>query len=236
MLVSGIKNLRTRYQGYSGARPDVVSLLPEKISSLLDVGCGAGMTGLLVKERNPQVSLFGVEPNSSLAKHAADNFDEVFQSKIDDAVTLEDLKPHAPFDVIICADVLEHLLEPPRVLENLKMLLSEGGVLVTSIPNIRHVSTFVNLGLLGTWPTRDRGIHDRTHLRFFARRDILALGHGAGLRLVRERRNLRLVESSPATMIPAKLLDFWPFRSFFTFQYLHVWTHGQQRTSRTESN
>jgi hypothetical protein len=39
----------------------------------------------------------------------------------------------------------------------------------------------------------------------------------------RERRNLRLVESQSWTMVPAKVLDFWPFRPFLTFQYLHRW-------------
>lgn len=226
MIVVGINELRRRYQGYSGARPDVISLLPEKIYSLLDVGCGAGMTGALVRERYPGVVLHGIEPEASLARLAEQSFDKVFQAGVDSGGMLSKLAEHAPYDVIICADVLEHVIDSVAVLSSLKSLLADDGLLITSIPNVRHVSTFVSLGIMGTWPARDRGIHDRTHLRFYARKDILRLGHDAGLRMVREKRNLRLMESVPATMIPAKLFDFWPLRGFLTFQYLHVWMHG----------
>lgn len=220
-----IDELRKRHQGYSGARPDVVSLLPKRVGSLLDVGCGAGMTGLMVRERNPDAVLHGVEPDAALAKLAERHFDNVLSDRIDDEGTLQTLAERAPYDVIVCADVLEHLAEPGRVLSRLASLLSESGVLITSIPNVRHISTFLHLGLLGTWPARDRGIHDRTHLRFYARKDILQLGRSAGLKPCREKRNLRLMESVPATSIPAKAFDFWPLRGFLTFQYLHVWTH-----------
>lgn len=220
-----IDELRKRHQGYSGARPDVVSLLPKSVGSLLDVGCGAGMTGLMVRERNPDAVLHGVEPDAALAKLAERHFDNVLSERIDDEDTLQTLAERAPYDVIVCADVLEHLADPARVLSRLVSLLSDNGVLITSIPNVRHISTFIHLGFLGTWPARDRGIHDRTHLRFYARKDILQLGKNAGLKPCREKRNLRLLESVPATSIPAKALDFWPLRGFLTFQYLHVWAH-----------
>lgn len=227
----GLSQLRKRYQGYSGARPDVLALLPQKVRSVLDVGCGAGMTGALVRQRSPQVILHGVEPDHTFAALAEEHFDVVLQASIEESTTIERLREHAPFDAIICADVLEHLVDPASVLTRLKSLLAEDGVLITSIPNVRHASTFVSLGLLGTWPARDRGIHDRTHLRFYARRDILSLGREAGLSMLREKRNLRLIESVPATMVPAKLLDFWPFRAFLTFQYLHLWTHDSRASA-----
>lgn len=199
--------------------------MPKSVGSLLDVGCGAGMTGLLVRERNPDVVLHGIEPDTSLAQVAERYFDNVLPERVDADGVLAKLAEHAPYDVIVCADVLEHLADPAQVLSGLTTLLSDKGVLITSIPNVRHLSTFISLGLLGTWPARDRGIHDRTHLRFYARKDILRLGRSAGLKPYREKRNLRLMESVPATSIPAKALDFWPLRGFLTFQYLHVWTH-----------
>lgn len=183
------------------------------------------MTGLLVRERNPGAVLYGIEPDAALATLAEQHFDQVISERIDADGVLQMLAANAPYDVIVCADVLEHLADPARVLSGLASLLSGDGVLITSIPNVRHVSTFISLGLLGTWPARDRGIHDRTHLRFYARKDILQLGGSAGLRPCREKRNLRLMESVPATSIPAKVFDFWPLRGFLTFQYLHVWTH-----------
>lgn len=215
--------VRKRFRGYSGARPDVIKLIDLKPATVLDIGCGAGLTALHLKRRYPDVVIVGVEPNPELAALARQHMNVVFESGVEDAATRADLEHLGPFDIVLCADVLEHLVDPVSVLATLSTFLSEGGKVITSIPNVRHVSTFISLGILGTWPRRERGIHDRTHLQFFARKDIVAMGRSAGLRLLKERRNLRLIESMPWTMIPAKLLDFWPFRPFLTFQYLHVW-------------
>jgi SAM-dependent methyltransferase len=225
-LGAGNGGLRNRFRGYSGARPDVVRLLPAEARRVLDVGCGAGMTAALVRERCPAVHVIGLEPSEELAAHAAKQVDEIIVGRVDDDSVLGALAAQAPFDVIICADVLEHLAEPLPVLQALAGQLSPGGCLITSIPNVRHLSTFIALGLLGTWPARDRGIHDRTHLRFFARRDILRLGAEAGLKPSCERRNVRLIESKAWTLVLAKVRDFWPLRGFVTFQYLHRWTRA----------
>jgi SAM-dependent methyltransferase len=217
------KETRKRFRGYSGARPDVMRLISAPPRRVLDVGCGAGMTAALITEKYPGAVVIGIEPDIALANLARARMSAVIDGRVDDPSVQAQLKQDGSFDLIICADVLEHLAEPAEVLMRMTAMLTEGGHLITSIPNIRHVSTFVSLGLLGTWPARSRGIHDRTHLRFFARGDILALGRSAGLRLVRERRNLRLIEAAAWSTIPARLFDFWPFRAFLTFQYLHLW-------------
>ncbi|WP_223619737.1 class I SAM-dependent methyltransferase [Lysobacter sp. ESA13C] len=227
MALAERAGLRGRFRGYSGARPDVVRLLPQAgLSRVLDVGCGAGMTAALVRERCADARVVGVEPMAELAEHAREQLDELIVGRIDDPAVLERLAAQAPFDAIVCADVLEHVAEPLPVLRALAQRLAPGGCLVTSLPNVRHLSTFIALGLLGTWPARERGIHDRTHLRFFARRDILRLGEQAGLELRAERRNVRLLESRAWSLVLAKPLDFWPFRGFVTFQYLHRWTRA----------
>lgn len=215
--------LRRRHQGYSGARPDVVRLVPMDCVRILDVGCGAGMTADLLRQRNAEVIVIGVEPDSSLAAHANAHVQRVIAGRIDDPQTMTEVRKLAPFDAIILADVLEHMLDPWNVLEEMRGLLGPGGVILTSIPNVRHISTFIALGVLGEWPMRSRGIHDRTHLRWFTRRNIMAMAEQAGLQQLREARNLRLVESAVWTSLPARLVDFWPLRGFFTFQYLHLW-------------
>ena len=227
MVDVSLKRLRRRHQGYSGARPDVVRLIPEPPRRVLDVGCGAGDTARMLKERYPGVEVFGVEPDAALAKLALQHMDRVIEGPVDRSDILDELAGIAPFDLILCADVLEHLIDPWSTLQTLASRISDGGHLITSLPNVRHVSTFVSLGVLGTWPMRDRGIHDRTHFRFFARSDVLALGRQAGLERLNERRNLRLFEAHPWTMVPAKLLDFWPLRAFLTFQYLHLWRRSK---------
>ncbi len=215
--------IRRRLQGYSGGRSDIMRLVPDTAQRALDVGCGAGLLGDQLRERNPACETVGVEPDADRATLAAKRFNIVIEGAIDDPSVLQKLRERAPFDLIICADVLEHLQFPEKTLLEIVTLLSPNGSLITSLPNVRHASTFVDLFILGTWPQRDRGIHDRTHLRFYTRTDILALGRSAGLNMQRERRNLRLFEALPWSMVPAKLLDFWPMRAFFTFQYLHLW-------------
>lgn len=215
--------LRKRLQGYSGARPDVLRMIEARPSRVLDVGCGAGLMAAALKAQFPLAHYVGVEPDAALAALAKSDADIVVEGLIDRTETLAAVAAHAPYDLILCADVLEHLAEPGPTLQALVGLMASDGALITSVPNVRHVSTFVSLGVLGTWPQRTRGIHDRGHLRFFARRDILELGRSAGLVMRKERRNLRVLEAKAWTMVPARLLDFWPFRSFFTFQYLHRW-------------
>lgn len=217
------KGLRKKHQGYSGARPDVLRLVEGFPLRILDVGCGAGVLGNALIAASPDCTVTGVEPDEVLATIAREHMHQVIVGRIDDSATLERIANLGPYDLVICADVLEHLADPDDVLACLVGMLSEQGRVITSIPNIRHVSTFISLGLFGTWPARERGIHDRTHLRFFARSDILSLGSRANLVPLREARNLRLVEALAWTMIPAKFLDFWPFRPFLTFQYLHCW-------------
>ena len=46
---------------------------------------------------------------------------------------------------------------------------------MVSLPNVRHWETFWQLGRRGTWPRRDVGIFDRTHLRWFTLRDAYAM-------------------------------------------------------------
>jgi 2-polyprenyl-3-methyl-5-hydroxy-6-metoxy-1,4-benzoquinol methylase len=218
-----LDGLRSRHRGYSGARPDVLKMVNGSPRKVLDVGCGAGVLGQALAASIAGCRVIGVEPDKALATAAAKNMHAVVSGRIDEDLTQERIAALGPYDLIVCADVLEHLAEPGLILSRLVGMLSREGTLITSLPNIRHISTFFSLGVLGTWPARDRGIHDRTHLRFFARRDILRLGADAGLSPIKESRNLRLLEAHAWTMIPAKLLDFWPFRAFFTFQYLHCW-------------
>jgi trans-aconitate methyltransferase len=207
-------------QGYSGRRPDVLRLIDRVPARCLDVGCGAGWLGSELKKRDAATRVEGIESDSILRASAQGSYDAVHELDLADTNAIAALR--GDYDLIVCADVLEHLAAPEATLHSLVAKLARDGRLITSIPNVRHYSTLVALLFTGRWPRRLRGIHDRTHLRFFTRDDMLDLFAGAGLIAVRETRNLRLVESWSWTTPVAKLLDFWPFRPFLTFQYLHV--------------
>ncbi|MBT2157695.1 methyltransferase domain-containing protein [Clostridioides difficile] len=105
-------------------------------------------------------SIYGIEISESagkLAKYSAD----VLIANIE-KVKLDYKKI---FDYIILGDVLEHLIDPWKIVNELKQYLKKDGYLVSSIPNIMHVSVLRNL-VLGNFTYEDSGILDKTHLRF----------------------------------------------------------------------
>src|SRR5207253_11516920 len=88
----------------------------------------------------------------------------------------------APLEVVVCADVLEHLASPEWLLERIRGWLRPGGTLLVSLPNVANVS--VRLAVLaGRFPYAERGILDRTHLRFYTRRSARELIERSGLRV-----------------------------------------------------
>lgn len=219
-IYRGVRATAGLKKGYSGNRPDIIKLIPGNPGTILDVGCGAGVLGKCIKDQWPDCVVTGIDADPGLLETAQRHLDRTVPYNLElhkGALPKMDQR----FDVIIFADVLEHLSSPETTLRDACLLLKPGGHVVTSIPNVRHYSTMIALAIFGTWPRRDRGIHDRTHLRFFARKDILHMLEHSGLEPVREHRNLRLIEGLSWTNIPAKILDFWPLRGFFTFQYLH---------------
>jgi len=121
-----------------------------------------------------------------------------------------------PFDAILASDVLEHIAEPEAVLARALTRLRPGGVVVVSLPNVAHVVVFANL-LMKRWPRRSSGIFDRTHLRFFAKRDMVRLLEGAGLHVLRvEPYFTRYAVIRAACLV----LSLYVFRDFWARQFL----------------
>lgn len=207
-------------QGYMGFRPDILGLISTEPSSILDVGCGAGGIGEDIRKKYPNCKVTGIESDLHLADMARNRIDNIIVGDLNNESTYSEIG-QSKYDVIIFADVLEHLINPVECLKLLRSQLTDNGYIITSLPNVRHYATFYYLGVLGTWPRHERGLFDKTHLHFFTRKNALALLSQAGYKSVREKRNVRLIESQSWSNIPGKLFDFWPFRSFLTFQYIH---------------
>ena len=86
---------------------------------------------------------------------------------------------HGPYDLLVFGDTLEHVPDPVAVLRALAPTLRPGGALVVSIPNVANWA--VRLGLLaGRFHYTDRGILDRTHLRFYTRRTVVEMLEQSG--------------------------------------------------------
>ena len=111
---------------------------------------------------------------------------------------------------------------PWEILKNFTSFLMDNGIVIASIPNIRHYTTIFNIVFNGYWPYRDRGIHDKTHLRFFTFRNIKEIFQNAGLKIVRVKRNYRIIENKHPLNKYARFFAFPIFKDFLTFQYLIV--------------
>jgi 2-polyprenyl-3-methyl-5-hydroxy-6-metoxy-1,4-benzoquinol methylase len=88
------------------------------------------------------------------------------------------------FEVVLAADVLEHVYDPLAVLNKMASLVSDGGRVVLSLPHVGHSAVAACL-LLEDFDYRDWGLLDRTHIRFFGLKNIQALVQNAGLVITR---------------------------------------------------
>jgi len=172
---------------YRNPRPEMMDFVPSSAKTVLDVGCGAGAFGAAIKARGAEV--WGVEP-SSVAEQAAQRLDRVIHLPIEDA---HSVLPPRYFDCIVFNDVLEHLLDPWAVLRHARDWLSPEGLLVASIPNIRHLRELKALVLSKQWDYSEEGILDASHLRFFTIASIPKLFSSCGYDLLR----IRGINSGP---------------------------------------
>jgi methionine biosynthesis protein MetW len=143
---------------------------------VLDIGCASG--GLLALLRARAGHLAGLELSASAATAAAQIGDHIVQGALQDAGL-----PFAAdsFDLVVLADVLEHLADPAAGLATAVGWCRPGGAVLVSVPNVAHWQARLTL-LRGRWPQEDSGTFDASHLRWFTREALAALLAGAGLR------------------------------------------------------
>ncbi len=149
---------------FAGARADFIARLPRDSSaSILEIGCGSGETGALALAEGCCGRYIGVELFESAAAQARQILTEVITGNVE-TMTF-DWQP-ASFDAIILSEVLEHLVEPGRVLKELARFVRPGGIVLASSPNISHWRVIREL-INGRFNLADRGVFDRTHMRWF---------------------------------------------------------------------
>ncbi len=165
----------------SDPRPEVRALLPRLKNGLrvLEIGCGEGNFCLSL----PDVAeAWGVEPHAASAAVASTQFHRVFACTFEQAQV--DL-PHGYFDVVVCNDVLEHMTDAAKFLNDIAVHMAPGAVLVGSVPNVRFSSNLFNLIFARDWHYQNAGILDRTHFRFFTMRSMRRTLEEASFRVLR---------------------------------------------------
>ncbi len=151
---------------------------------VLDVGCATGYLAAELARRGCRMT--GVEADPVVAERARAHCEAVVVGDVEDDVTRSELAALAPFDVVLCGDVLEHLRDPWSALRALAGLAVSGGRVALSVPNVAHW-TGRRAMARGRFEYAEHGLFDRTHLRFFTRASARDLARRAGLRVLEER-------------------------------------------------
>ncbi len=146
--------------------------LPEN-SKVLDVGTA---TGMLARRSQRQMRFFGIEAVPEWAQTASPYYEKMWNCTLETA-TEEIL---SGYDAVVFGDVLEHLSEPNLALKRIIGLQPSGCKFIISVPNVANILVRLSL-LFGHFDYAERGILDRTHLRFFTYKTFISLLKEAGL-------------------------------------------------------
>jgi 2-polyprenyl-3-methyl-5-hydroxy-6-metoxy-1,4-benzoquinol methylase len=187
----------TNYQYFENVNWGLLRLWGGRTNlDVLDVGCGFATTAQHIEKLGNRVT--GIESSAEAEAVARTRVSEVIHGDLQD-------HPLAGrrFDVIIFADVLEHLPWPAGILRSYLDLLKDGGSVIISLPNVGLWSVRLDL-LLGRFRYDETGVLDRTHLRFFTRRSAREMIESAGLEIIRRTYNPGLVH--PFVPLAKKLL------------------------------
>jgi len=155
---------------YGEVRSDVLPHVPEGARRVLEVGCGRGLTGeLLRRERDAHVT--GVELNPVVAREATSRLDRVIAGDVEDPGPAAEIAAGGPYDLVLALELFEHLAYPEGFLRRAAGWLAPGGTILLSTPNVGHHSVVEDL-LAGRWDYLPIGLLCYTHLRFFTRRTL----------------------------------------------------------------
>jgi|GEM_PF-1362752 len=152
---------------YQGVNYSILNFINPRATYVLDIGCAQGNLGYLIKQKFGS-RVFGIEAFAPAAEKAKTKLDKVY---IGDIESFKFPFSEEMFDHIIFGDVLEHLYDPWGILSKVKPYLKKDGTIISSIPNVGHISVLTEL-LIGKWTYRDSGLLDKTHLRFFTLSEI----------------------------------------------------------------
>ena len=167
---------------YEAERSEMLPFVPSTARFVLDIGCSSGVFGAMIKNRNTDAVVWGIEPDPQAAAAARSRLDHVIEGAFESGMPdLEGKK----FDCIIFNDVLEHLVNPGQVLIESRRYLSADGVVVSSIPNILYWPTMYQIVRHQDWRYEDSGILDNTHLRFFTKKSAVRMFDESGFEVIR---------------------------------------------------
>ncbi len=196
----------------------ILSLVPPR-TRVLEFGCATGYMSAELASRL-DCTVTGVEMSTEAADEARARCARVIVGDAE-RLDLDAELGRERFDVILFADVLEHLREPQPLLASVRRFLAPGGSVIASIPNVAHGSVRVAL-LQGEWCYRPVGLLDDTHLRFFTRDGVRDLFEGSGYVVTQWLRRRHSIEGTEmGVRVPPDLVDYFARDpEVMTFQFI----------------
>jgi 2-polyprenyl-3-methyl-5-hydroxy-6-metoxy-1,4-benzoquinol methylase len=158
---------------------------------VLDLGCSSGLLSERIRALGHNVT--GVDMFA--LPGVTERVDRFLEADLDRGLPV-DINEEPPFDLVVAADVLEHVRDPESLLKQIRSVLVPGGTLIASVPNFGHWYPRVRTAI-GLFDYDQRGILDRGHVRFFTRRGLLDLVRRSGFTVTRQQ----------ATGLPVEVLS-----------------------------
>ena len=164
--------------------------------NVVELGCAGGALGGALKARHPKATVVGVDMGKRAVERAATRVDRAVQADLNGFDFGETGFAPGSIDTVIAIDVLEHLVNPWRLLERMRPWLAPDAQVLACIPNMRNITIAAQLLLNGRFDYDERGLLDVTHLRFFTLGGIERLFAETGY-AVDERRSILLPSLEP---------------------------------------
>jgi glycosyltransferase involved in cell wall biosynthesis len=144
---------------------------------VLDLGCADGRLAERIRRLGNAVTGIDITKHDGIGERV----EQFVEADLDEGIPAE---VGAGFDVILGADVFEHVRRPDKLLAECASLVRPGGTVLASVPNVAHWYPRIRLAT-GRFDYDRRGILDADHVRFFTRRSFARLAERNGLRVRR---------------------------------------------------
>ena len=131
-------------------------------STVLEIGCADGRLANMLSIKK-KCKVYCVEKDPSMAI--------IVKGKCEYIQNIDIEKTQLPynegfFDCVVIGNVLEHMVEPLKVLKDIRKYLSDDGFLIFSVPNIVNWHSRLTI-FFGKFEYSETGVFDRTHLHFY---------------------------------------------------------------------
>jgi 2-polyprenyl-3-methyl-5-hydroxy-6-metoxy-1,4-benzoquinol methylase len=204
---------------FTRTRADLISMLPKRQGlSILELGAGGGDTLMDLKRSGIASKVVGVELFELEDTFQKDpTIDKFIIGNIEDLDL--NLEPSS-FDAVIMGDILEHLLDPWGTIDKVSGLVRPGGIMIASIPNIRSREALKKIFVKGDFAYSKQGLFDKTHYRWFCKKNMIELMTPANFHLVSVTSNLEFKTGSGTRQF--NRMTFRIFEEFLSVQYITV--------------